>query len=888
MHPVTELTLGEEPDAVPRARHLARAAVSRTHPALAADTELVVSELVTNASLHGRPPITVRILVDGRVRVEVEDAGRSAPLVLADNPEAMTGRGLSMVASVSRVWGVDARGGGKVVWAELDATPDDNRSTTAPASIDAVLGAGPDDKVPTYTIRLGPVATDLLLAAKSHVDNVVRELTLMREGQASSGVALPPELTTLIDTVTVDFAEARSEVRRQAAAAAARGDLVTELELHLQASSADAGERYLAALEESDRYARGAHLLTMAPPAVHRIFRRWYVKSVVEQLRALARAERPPAARPFQVVLTEEVGRLADEAASSKRCAILQEVTGALAGATSATEMARIVVERAVQLLGVESAKVRMLTAGGMLRTVARAGAGSDRPDPLPEYSVDEDLPGANAARTRTPALMRSLHRALAHRPELAANYPEGRSGHAIPLAVGDRTLGLLSVTFVSGELSDEVELSVVDALGDALAQGLERVELADREAETRESLRLLADATQLLISARQPSEVLEHLANLAVPRLGDWCTVFLVDGAALRRAAIAVHGHPDLAALLRGRTLPVDSDTPPARVFRTGRPEWLDTGAGHLLSLAYPDLDLATVGLDLEGTSGLAVPIELRGKRLGVISLTFHDGRPVTPAMIETVAGLGARAALALDAAQRWSEQGEMVAALVRVLLPEQPPAVPGVAFAARYLPASGDVAGDWWEAQLLADGTVLVGVGDAAGHGLPAVSQMSQLRQGARALAVVEDSPAALLAALDRQLTDADARLATAVYGRLDPATGGLRWSSAGHVPPLLASPDGKVRVLSGSGGPPLGAPARDRDGDEDLVLRRGETLVLYTDGVVERRREPLDEGISRLAATVGRHATSPLDELADRIVTEHRPFPADDRCLLLLRRA
>jgi serine phosphatase RsbU (regulator of sigma subunit) len=224
----------------------------------------------------------------------------------------------------------------------------------------------------------------------------------------------------------------------------------------------------------------------------------------------------------------------------------------------------------------------------------------------------------------------------------------------------------------------------------------------------------------------------------------------------------------------------------------------------------------------------------------------------------------------------------------LVASLLPPVPPDVPELTFAARYLPAAGDVAGDWWEADVMPDGTILVGLGDAAGHGIDAVSQMCELRHGARALAAVEASPSYLLADLNRRLAGVDAGFATAVYGRLDPATGQLRWASAGHVPPLLVGPDGMVSVLDDERWPALGTPPRAPGPDRHLVLEPGGTLILYSDGVVERRQDDLEAGIARLVATVEANHRASAQHLADRIITDVGPDPIDDCCVLLIRRA
>ena len=588
------------------------------------------------------------------------------------------------------------------------------------------------------------------------------------------------------------------------------------------------------------------------------------------------------------MVLTEEVTKLADAADALARLALLQKVTGALADAASVQEMSQIVVDNAVQFLGVESARVRLITEDAMLRTVARRGWGDEEPERFPEYPLSSDLPGAEAARTGRPVYMRSLDTFDRH-PALAGHYRAGRSAHVMPLVVGDHVLGLLSLTFRSGQLTDDAEVTVVGSLADALAQGLKRAQLAASDAEKRETLSLLADATQIMVSAREPSDVLERLVSLAVPRLGDWCTVYLADGPVLRRAAMVIDGQPELAKRLKSHPLSLALDSPHARAYRSGETQLIPEGAGYVLQSFYPGLDFSAIGGDPASATGICVPINLRGERIGVIGLTFvNSNRKVTPHVVEALSGLRDRAAIAFDSARSWSAQRQVVRTLVEALLPEQPPKVKGMVFAARYLPASGEVAGDWWEAQMMPDGTALVGLGDAAGHGLAAISQMSELRHGARALAIVEPSPAALLGDLNRHLTGVDAGFATAVYGRLQPSTGELRWATAGHVPPLQVTPEGKVAVLDEGAGPPLGVPGDEPRHDRLTRLAPGETIVFYSDGVVESRYAELDEGIRRLARTVAAHADEDVETLADSIVAAHCVSRVDDCCVLLLRRA
>ena len=294
MRPTAELTLGREPEAVVRARRLVGSFLAGGSSDLEGDVKLVVTELVTNALLHGQPPIRLRLSrTDERVRVEVGDTAPARPLPGRRDAGAMTGRGLALVGGLSRQWGVNPGWNGsgpkaaKTVWAEIEIQPgaSHNGAPAPPAEPDHTSGDDTDE--PTFVVNLGSVPTDLLLEAKAHIDNVVRELQLVRHGQDSAGPPMAPAMASLIESVTGRFAWARTEIKRQALAAAARGDAMTPIELRLPLSYAEAGEEYLAALDEADRYAREARLLTLAPPDSHREFREWYVRSLVQQLRSL-------------------------------------------------------------------------------------------------------------------------------------------------------------------------------------------------------------------------------------------------------------------------------------------------------------------------------------------------------------------------------------------------------------------------------------------------------------------------------------------------------------------------------------------------------------------------------------------------------------------------
>jgi hypothetical protein len=292
------------------ARRLTAQTLRKLPSDLAADAEVVVTELVTNAVLHGAAPITVR--VSGRrdrVRIEVIDCGRAVPLRLQRNNDGMTGRGIAVVESLSNGWGVEPSGEGKLVWADLGRPRRRPGRGQARNNTDAMRAAwSAQDATKRYEVHLGLVPTELLVAAKAHIDNIVRELALMHTSSDEPG--LPSKTVEMLLHATEDFAEARNEIKRQAVEAARRDEVFTDLTLHLPLTAANAGLRYLMALDEADRQARAARLLTVAAAPSHRVFREWYVRALSEQLIAAGRNQPRPPLLPFSLVLATEFDRL--------------------------------------------------------------------------------------------------------------------------------------------------------------------------------------------------------------------------------------------------------------------------------------------------------------------------------------------------------------------------------------------------------------------------------------------------------------------------------------------------------------------------------------------------------------------------------------------------
>jgi serine phosphatase RsbU (regulator of sigma subunit) len=223
---------------------------------------------------------------------------------------------------------------------------------------------------------------------------------------------------------------------------------------------------------------------------------------------------------------------------------------------------------------------------------------------------------------------------------------------------------------------------------------------------------------------------------------------------------------------------------------------------------------------------------------------------------------------------------------------IPNEPIDLAGLRVALRYLPAerAGRVGGDWYHAAEAPDGTVLLAIGDVAGHGLQAATTMAQLRHALAALAVtVTTEPAVLLSYLNRLLcaSEATAATATAVIARYDPASGGVVWAQAGHPPPLRARA-GSTTTLTRPRGPLLGATPDAVYESTTIELARDELLLFYTDGLVEDRHRSLEEGLAPVVATLDEISARPIEApLAELLSRLRRANPDDDTCVLAVRR-
>jgi serine phosphatase RsbU (regulator of sigma subunit) len=370
------------------------------------------------------------------------------------------------------------------------------------SDIDQLLASWPetafDDEQVRYTVVLGDVPTDLLIDAKSHIDNLVREFSLAATG-AELGINAPEHLARLIQTVVHGFAEARDAIKRQALAASRRGETRTRLVLDLPAAAAEAGEAYLAALDEADAYARAARLLTLETPHVHRLFRRWYVESVVRQLRDLSAGRETKAVVPFEMRMLDEIQRLATLQRITDRAARLQRVTAALARARTPEDVAEVVVSEGVIALGAAGGGLLVPDEDGEHVAVPGAvGYGEELVGALREERLDAPLPAATALRTGEPVWLESREERDRQYPALRGFEGTTVSMCAVPLRAGGRVLGALRFSFGTRRLFDDDERQFVLALAAQTAQTLLRTETyaAERQAAVNLQRALLPERT--------------------------------------------------------------------------------------------------------------------------------------------------------------------------------------------------------------------------------------------------------------------------------------------------------------------------------------------------------------------------------------------------------
>jgi PAS domain S-box-containing protein len=421
------------------------------------------------------------------------------------------------------------------------------------------------------------------------------------------------------------------------------------------------------------------------------------------------------------------------------------------------------------------------------------------------------------------------------------------------------------------------------------------RAEEAARRATARTAL--LASVTAELSGALDGESALGRLAQLVVPTLADGCIVTVVDREGRARDIGSWHRDPQRRPLLeryteiRLDTLPLAS--PVGLALHSG------TSATEAVTAV---LDLMPPGpargilQALGPETAVVVPLPGEERTVGVLTLYQDPGRDVADDDLETLQQVAVHAGRAIERVHRQSQQAQLAEALQRSLLTD-PPEIAHATVVVRYVPAAeaARVGGDWYDAFLQRDGSAVVVIGDVVGHDTAAAASMGQLRGLLRGIAHYSGAgPAEVLRGLDEAISDMHTdTLATAAVARFEraDAEGGwtrLRWANAGHPPQLVLEPDGNVTVLGASFGDlMLGVDPAAQRCESVTTLRSGSVVLLYSDGLVERRGSTIDEGTDRLVQNLRALATRPLHDLCDALLRQMlHGTPEDDVALVAVR--
>ncbi|WP_138734467.1 SpoIIE family protein phosphatase [Modestobacter excelsi] len=437
------------------------------------------------------------------------------------------------------------------------------------------------------------------------------------------------------------------------------------------------------------------------------------------------------------------------------------------------------------------------------------------------------------------------------------------------------------------------------DGLTEPAVTGSRGEPAAAESVADRDRLRFLAEVSEAMITTLDTGESATRLAELAARRLCDWAMVALVgeDGGAGEEAWS--HRDParrgDLDTYVRGRLRDAVDDAAMVDALLSGEPVQVSSIDQEEVAPSLPDEEVRAAWRRLETTSCTIVPLRARGETFGVLALLNTGARPAhTEAEIATAVEAARRGALALDNARLYGRQLKVAETLQHSLL-TPPPQPDRLQIAVRYRPAAvhQQVGGDWYDAFQQPDGATLLVIGDVVGHDVDAAAAMGQVRSIMRGIAYDRpESPAQVLSRVDGVLTGlAIGTLATALIARLEQpvelAGSGLRtlrWSSAGHLPPLLLCPDGRVQVLDNLPERLLGADSTGPRTDHEALLHPGDTVVFYTDGLIEHGHTGIDEGIARLTGALAQLRDADLEELCDRLLSRIVTGRADDDIAIL----
>jgi len=581
-----------------------------------------------------------------------------------------------------------------------------------------------------------------------------------------------------------------------------------------------------------------------------------------------------------------EVRRLGD------RLTRLARVGAELGIAEDVETVTKVVITQAADAVGATVASLSLVTGDGMLALAGLRGGPDDAERRWATYSIDDHNPASDVARSGDVLVLTGKDAIRSRYPDLETATEGERSIVCLPLRVVGSVVGVITLSFPGRRELDAVELEFFGIIADSCAQALERIRAREEAVEQASRVRFLADATTELAKSLDYGDTLAKVARLSVPVFADWCAIDLVEDGRLHRLAVE---HIDPAkvqmALEIERRYPADREAEGGtwQVMRTGESILVPEVTDEMLVAGAKDEEHLRLSRQLQIRSGLVVPLVARGRVLGVMTwVAAESERRYTPSDLAFAEEVGRRGALAIDNSQLHSQTKEAAVQLQRAVLPELAAEVPGWEVASHYSPAGRtEVGGDFYDVITLPDGRLAWFVGDVMGRGVAAAASMAQMRAAIRAYIAVDAAPRVVLSKLDLLFrTYALHQLVTLVYGVVDPLSDEMVVVNAGHPPPVVLRRDGAVEQLPSADGPPLGTGDLQRE-PTTVGFLPGDTVVAFTDGLIERRGEDIDRGQLRVLEAVAGLAGGPLPEALETLVETVRDHTRDDDVAVVVAR-
>jgi PAS domain S-box-containing protein len=823
---------------------------------------LMVSELATNAVQHAATEfeVAVRVAPDGgHVRVEVHDGAPGFPTPPEEVPDAPHGRGLRIVRALADAWGIEMWRDrpGKTVWFSLPlaagagdvprTAPDEGavvegpRAGSAPerrVAVRAAPGADqpgwpvPGVRVVLDGLRDAVVATDEEGTIR-YVNNAAEDLL----GWSRGALVGRPVFDLVPDSLTAAVGDDYGAfVRSQASNFVGRP-------LDVDIKRADGTDvRTELVISIFDHPLAGPVVVGIIRPRDEKKLQRWSeLTSELLEILADAPIDEPPAER-----ILSTLGRRLDF-----------DVTTLWAVSAGRELVCRHVWTRTPSVAPAFT-----------LEKEADPTSGSAG---LPRWVLDHDEPLWIADLV---ADQRFVTDALVQ---------DGlQSAYAFPVRYHGVCVGIVKMLSRHARERDPSVVELMDAVGDHLgellhasAQATERQHLVEELLEARRRNEFLLLATQVLSEVVDYREMVKRLAQVSVPVMADLCLIDIVDEDGQMRRMAAWHADPDKRALteeLRSSYPPdIDGVHPAMEVMRSGRSMWSAEVDDDFLRSNSRDQRHFAILKTLGFTSYVTVPLRLRDEQvLGTVSLvSAGSGRRFSEKDLGLAEQLAEQVSSVVIRARAYDRERRISHELQRHLLPDAIPDIGGWDVAARYRPAGTgvEVGGDWYDVVPISEHLVGLVVGDVEGHDLGAARIMSRLRHTLGLVLLEERAPGRALQRLNRvSLAGVDGRLATALIGVLNTRTGSITFSSAGHPSPVRVEA-GRAVELPVPPGPPLGV-QHCHYKDHEFQLDRA-CLVMFTDGLVERRGSHLDERLALLESSLRSSPSNEPRRVADFVI-------------------